>query len=54
MPPNLIFDGLDISMSNIEILDKGSVILAKAIRLRSQGLEIELANSSSLRIVKER
>jgi hypothetical protein len=54
VPPDSIFDGSDISMSDIEILDKGSVVLARAIRLRSQGLELELANGSSLRTVKER
>jgi len=54
VPPNSIFDGSDISISNTKILDEGSIILTKAIRLRNQGLEIELINGSRLRIVKER
>lgn len=59
VPPDSIFDGSDmstsdISMSDIEILDVGSVVLAKAIRFRSQGLEIELISGDRLRTVKER
>jgi hypothetical protein len=54
VPPDSIFDESDISMSDTEILDEGSVVLAKAIRIRSQGLEIELRDGSRLRTVKER
>jgi hypothetical protein len=54
VPPDSIFDESDISMSDTEILDEGSVVLAKAIRIRSQGLEIELIDGGRLRTVKER
>jgi hypothetical protein len=49
-PPDSIFDGPD----NSEILDPGSVVLVKAIRLRSQELEIELIDGGRLRTDKER
>lgn len=58
-PPDSVFDSSDTSMSDtgmsdIEILDPESVVFAKATRLRSGELEIEMMDGGKLRTVKER